>query len=45
MNQQHVLDTGDFAEVPAEQREDVDGYDPDDYGGVPVFRIEPPRAG
>ena len=29
-------DTGDVAEVPEEQREDVDSYDPDDYGGPPA---------
>jgi hypothetical protein len=32
-----ISDTGDFAEVPVGQRADLDGYDPDDYGGVPVF--------
>ena len=34
---QSMVDTGDFAEVPVVQRADQDGYDPDDYGGVPVF--------
>lgn len=40
-----VVDTGDFAEVPAERRADQDGYDPDDYGGIPVFGDRAGREG
>lgn len=35
------MDTGDFAEVPVGERADQDGYDPDEYGGVPVFAAPP----
>ena len=31
-------DTGDVAEVSVDQREDRDGYNPDDYGGPPILQ-------
>jgi hypothetical protein len=33
-------DTGDVAEVPVDQREDRDGYHPDDYGGPPILATD-----
>jgi hypothetical protein len=33
-------DTGDYSEVPVHECADEDGYDPDDYGGTPVFATE-----
>lgn len=39
-----LMDTGDIAEVPPHERADLDSYDPDDYGGVPVFGDEPEKG-